>query len=51
LTEIADELDHQYLLGYMAPNPVDGVFHGIRVLAGSDYRVRARSGYIVVRRR
>ena len=47
LSEIADELDHQYLLGYMPPNATDGVFHGIRVRVGDgDYRVRARTGYV-----
>jgi len=51
LSEIAEELDHQYLLGYVPPNATDGVFHGIRVRAGSDYRVRARTGYIAMRRR
>jgi Ca-activated chloride channel family protein len=52
LSEIAEELDNQYLLGYIAPNAADGQFHGIRVrVANSDYRVRARNGYIVERAR
>jgi VWFA-related protein len=44
---IADELNSQYVLGYTPPRAPDGQFHSIRVrIAGSDDRVRARSGYI-----
>ena len=44
---IADELNHQYVLGYTPPHGADGKFHSIRVRShGADYRVRARSGYV-----
>jgi Ca-activated chloride channel family protein len=44
---IADELNHQYVLGYAPPHGADGKFHSIRVRShGADYRVRARSGYV-----
>ncbi len=44
---IADELNHQYLLGYASTHGRDGQFHTIRVrIRGEDYRVRARNGYI-----
>jgi len=44
---IADELNHQYVLGYTSPHGSDGQFHSIRVrVPGSEYRVRARSGYV-----
>lgn len=44
---IADELSHQYLLGYVSPKANDGKFHSIRVrVKGTDYRVRARNGYV-----
>jgi Ca-activated chloride channel family protein len=46
-TRIAEELSHQYLLGYVSPKGADGQFHSIRVrVKGTDYRVRARTGYI-----
>lgn len=46
---IADELSHQYLLGYSSPRGADGRFHSIRVrLKNSEYRVRARNGYVAV---
>ena len=49
LDEIAEELDNQYLLGYVPPGPGDGAFHGIRVrIRDHDYRVRARNGYVAV---
>lgn len=41
---IADELNHQYLIGYPTPHTRDGQYHSIRLRAGS-YRVRARNGY------
>jgi Ca-activated chloride channel family protein len=48
---IADELNHQYLLGYSSPHPSDGHYHSIRVrVKGTGYRVRARNGYIADRR-
>jgi len=44
---IADELNHQYVVGYTPPHGADGKFHSIRVRAnGADYRVRARRGYV-----
>ena len=48
---IAEELNHQYVLGYSSPNPGDGKFHSIRVRVKHDgYRVRARNGYVAARR-
>ncbi len=44
---IADELNHQYTIGYRAPHPGDGKVHSIRVRArNADLRVRARRGYV-----
>ena len=44
---IADELNHQYVLGYTPPHGADGKFHSIRVRArGAEYRIRARKGYV-----
>ena len=45
--EIVDDLRHQYLLGYAAPdNARNGEQHRIRVeVPGRDYAVRARQGY------
>jgi VWFA-related protein len=44
---IADELNSQYMIGYVSPHAADGQFHSIRVkIAGSDDRVRARNGYV-----
>jgi len=51
---IAEELNHQYLLGFTSSHAADGQFHSLRVrVAGTDYRVRARNGYVAtpVRRR
>ena len=46
-SRIADELNHQYLLGYTSTRGVDGQYHSLRVrVQGSDYRVRARNGYV-----
>jgi VWFA-related protein len=46
---IADELNHQYVLGYSSPHPGDGKYHSIRVKVNREgYRVRARNGYISV---
>jgi VWFA-related protein len=48
---IAEELNNQYLLGYSSPNPGDGQYHSIRVRAVNPfYKVRARAGYVAVRR-
>src|SRR5262245_6609833 len=48
---IAEELNHQYLLGYSSPHPGDGQYHSIRVRTVDPvYRVRARAGYVAVRR-
>jgi Ca-activated chloride channel homolog len=46
---IADELNHQYMLGYSSKHPGDGKYHSIRVKV-DGYRVRARSGYVAARR-
>jgi len=44
---IAEELNSQYLLGYVSPHAGDGQYHSIRVRTpGTEYRVRARSGYV-----
>jgi Ca-activated chloride channel family protein len=48
---IAEELNSQYVLGYSSPHGADGKFHSIRVrVAGADYRVRARNGYVADQR-
>ena len=44
--DIAQELNNQYLLGYVSTHGADGKYHSIRVsVAGAEYRVRARTGY------
>lgn len=44
---IAEELRHQYLLGYTSTHGADGRFHSIRVrVKGDGYKVRARNGYV-----
>src|SRR5207248_3264065 len=44
---IADELNKQYLLGYVSSRALDGRYHSIRVHAvNPTYRVRARNGYV-----
>ena len=44
---IAEELNSQYVLGYTSPRSADNQYHSIRVrVPGTDYRVRARNGYI-----
>lgn len=50
--EILEDLRHQYLLGYPAPdNARDGEWHRIRVeVPGHGYKVRARLGYRLTRR-
>jgi VWFA-related protein len=50
VSNIADELNHQYMLGYVSKHPGDGQYHSIRVKVGG-YRVRARTGYVAVKRR
>jgi len=48
---IADELNHQYVLGYSSPHPGDGQYHSIRVRATNPaYKVRARTGYVSTKR-
>jgi Ca-activated chloride channel family protein len=48
---IADELNHQYLLGYSSLHPGDGQYHSIRVrTVNTSYKVRARAGYVAARR-
>jgi VWFA-related protein len=50
--QIADELNHQYLLGYTPERPPDGSYRRIRVKVNREgYRVRARRGYVATRRR
>jgi Ca-activated chloride channel homolog len=47
---IADELNSQYLIGYTSPKGADGEYHSIRVkVTGTEYRVRARNGYVATR--
>ena len=44
---IAEELNHQYTLGYVPQSPADGSYRSIRVrVAGREYRVRTRRGYV-----
>ena len=44
---IADELNHQYVLGYTSSHGADGQYHSIRVrVRGSEYKVRNRNGYV-----
>jgi VWFA-related protein len=44
---IAEELNHQYVLGYTPAHGADGKYHSIRVrVPGFEYRVRARNGYV-----
>ena len=51
---IADELNHQYTLGFTMAHPPDDRFHSLRVrVTRPQHRVRARRGYVAtgVRRR
>lgn len=49
---IAEELNQQYLIGYLAPHSADGEYHSIRVKTKHDgYRVRSRRGYVAERDR
>ena len=50
VSNIADELNHQYMLGYVSKHPGDGQYHSIRVKV-AGYRVRARTGYVAVKKR
>jgi VWFA-related protein len=44
---IADELNHQYVLGYTPAHGADGKYHSIRVrVTAPGHRVRARNGYV-----
>ena len=45
---IADELNHQYTLGYRPDHPPDNEYHAIRVRVkkAGQYVVRARRGYV-----
>ncbi len=44
---IAEELNSQYLIGYVSTHGNDGQLHTIRVrVRGPDYKVRARNGYV-----
>jgi Ca-activated chloride channel family protein len=49
---IAEELNHQYMLGYRPTRPADGSYRSIRVrITGRDYTVRTRRGYVADPRR
>jgi Ca-activated chloride channel family protein len=49
---IADELNHQYTLGFTMPHPPDDRFHSLRVrVTRPKHRVRARRGYVASSRR
>lgn len=44
---IAEELNHQYMIGYTPAKRGDGQYHSIRVRVANDaYRVRARRGVV-----
>ena len=44
---IADELNHQYMLGYTPATAGDGQYHTVRVkVSNPDYAVRARRGVV-----
>lgn len=46
-SRIADELNHQYVVGYTSSHGADGKFHSVRVrMSGAELRVRARNGYV-----
>ena len=50
-SRIAEELNSQYVLAYASPHPGDGKYHSIRVrTTDPSHRVRARNGYVAVRR-
>src|SRR5215831_7092242 len=44
---IADELNHQYVMGFTPSHPPDGKFHTLRVRTKNGaYKVQARRGYV-----
>jgi VWFA-related protein len=44
---IADELNHQYMIGYTPKTRADGKYHTVRVRVTNDtYKVRARRGVV-----
>ena len=44
---IADELNHQYVIGFTPAHPHDGNFHTLRVRTkNTAYKVRSRTGYV-----
>ncbi len=44
---IADELNHQYMIGYTPTTTGDGKYHSVRVkVSNPDYKVRARRGVV-----
>ena len=44
---IAEELNHQYMIGYTPTTRADGKYHSVRVRVTNDgYRVRARRGVV-----
>jgi Ca-activated chloride channel family protein len=44
---IAEELNSQYLIGYVPPRKADGTFHSIRVrVTDTTYKLRSRRGYV-----
>jgi hypothetical protein len=46
-SSIADELNHQYVIGYNSPHAADGRYHSIRLrIREGGYQVRARNGYV-----
>ena len=46
---IADELNHQYTLGFTMTHPLDDRFHSLRVrVTRQQHRVRARRGYVAL---
>ena len=46
-SRIADELNHQYVMGFTPKHPPDGQYHTLRVRThNATYKVRARSGYV-----
>jgi Ca-activated chloride channel homolog len=51
VTNIAEELNHQYMFGYSSKHPGDGQYHSIRVkMSDPTLKVRARAGYIAAKR-
>ena len=49
---IADELNHQYTLGFTMTHPADDKFHSLRVrVTRPQHRVRSRRGYVALSER